>query len=136
MSGPSELPAEDINDALRDVVRAMGGNKRVGADMRPELSADAAGKWLANCLDLTRPEKLDANQIIYILKRGCMAGEHAAMHYIAAAAGYEPSKPVIPEDEVFLLQKEIQIASAGMADLMSRFERAADRVQEMRKEKR
>lgn len=100
-----ELFHEDIYDALRDVVKALGGNKSVGADMQPEKLAHQAGTWLANCLDPSRPEKLDLDQMLYLLKRGHEIGCHVGIAYICQQSGYT-YQPIEPEDEQAALQRE------------------------------
>lgn len=37
---------DDYHDAVRHAVEALGGFKKVGGDMRPDLAVDAAGRWL------------------------------------------------------------------------------------------
>lgn len=48
------LFCEDIFEALRVDVMALGGAKKVGCLLWPELSADKAGEMLNNCLNRTR----------------------------------------------------------------------------------
>ena len=66
----SALFSEDIHDALRDVVRALGGVKDAGARLRPELPADAAGHWLKDCLNPERRHRLDPEQVLWLLREG------------------------------------------------------------------
>lgn len=89
-----ELFYEDIYAALSEVIRATGGMKVVGSAMRPEMPADGAGNWLKDCLNSARREKLDPQQVIWLLKRGHAAGVHAAIAHINMEVGYEPPRPI------------------------------------------
>jgi hypothetical protein len=96
-----QLFYEDIYAALGEIVRATGGMKVVGAAMRPELDAVAAAGWLKDCLNPARREKLDPLQIVWLLRRGRIAGVHDAMAYISQEVGYENPRPISTE-EIFL----------------------------------
>lgn len=48
---------ESITDAMREVILALGGLKSVASRMRPEMPADHAGRWLADCLSAERRER-------------------------------------------------------------------------------
>jgi len=89
---------DGINDALRNVIQALGGNKVIGCKLWPEKSPDAAARQLADCLNEHKPEKLHADQIMLLLRMGHSVGCHAAMQYIAQEAGYE-IRPITPETE-------------------------------------
>lgn len=124
MSQPA-LFHESINDALRDLVAALGGAKAVGARMRPELPADHAGRWLADCLNDGRREHLSPAQVVWLLREGRAAGHHHAMHWLAGEVGYAAPPPVEPEDERIRLQREYVAAARDMARMAERIERLA-----------
>lgn len=113
---------ESINDALRELVAALGGTKPVGARMRPELSADHAGRWLADCLNNDRREHLTPERMLWLLAEGRKVGIHAAMEYLAHECGYAATA-VEPEDERAALQREYIEAARAMARLSDRIER-------------
>lgn len=96
---------ESLNDALSSAVNALGGNKKVGTKLRPELLADAAGNWLRDCMNTDRREKLSPEQVLLILRMARQAGFHAAMDWIAFDAGYE-AKPVDIESQEAALQSK------------------------------
>jgi hypothetical protein len=114
---------ESINDALRELVAALGGTKQVGARMRPELSADHAGRWLSDCMNADRREHLTPERVMWLLVEGRKAGIHAAMTYIATDCGYSAPQPVEPEDERAKLQRDYIEAARAMAHLAERIER-------------
>lgn len=119
------LPAESVADALRDVVRAMGGAKTVGARMRPELPADHAGRWLSDALNDNRREHLSPQQLLWLLREGRQAGAHGAMAYLCAEAGYADPLPVAPADEAAALQRAYIDSVRAQQAIADRLERLA-----------
>lgn len=113
---------ESITDALRDVVMALGGTKKVAVEMRPELPADHAARWLADCLNADRREKLNPDQIFWIMKRGRQVGCHILMNYLAHEAGYNV-QPIEPQDEIAELQRNFIEAVAASKSIADRIER-------------
>ena len=89
---------DGINDALRNVIQALGGNKVIGCKLWPEKAPDAAARSLADCLNEHKAEKLAPEQILLLLRMGHSVGCHAAMVYIAQETGYEV-KPITPSEE-------------------------------------
>lgn len=125
---------ETFNDALIDVVKALGGSKVVGSDMRPELPAAQAGAWLRDCLNSDRREKLSPDQVLYLLRRAREAGYHGAMNFIGADAHYEVS-PIEPEVEAVRVMREGMAAVGGLEALVTRMERAAASIAGSRSKK-
>lgn len=123
MAEQTVLFAEDVYDALRDVVRCLGGNKIVGAKMRPELPTDDAGNWLKDCLNPARREKLDPAQVIWLLREGRKAGCHSGMHYINDEAGYVRAQPIEPQDEAAALQRAFIESVKQQKGIAARLER-------------
>lgn len=114
---------DNVFDAVRSVVAALGGAKIVGCQLRPEKAADEAARWLNKCLDDGAAEKLDLDQLLLILRMGREANCHIAMGYICEVAGYE-AKPVEPEDTRAQLQREFTQGVKLMSQLAARMERA------------
>lgn len=120
-----EQPAlfhESINDDLRDIVKHLGGVKRVGSEMRPDLTIDNAGRWLADCLNDDRRENLSPDQVLYLLKRGREIGSHGAMAFIAQECGYSDPQPIEPEDEKAALQRQYIEMSRALLKAAERIE--------------
>lgn len=115
---------ESLEEAMDDVVKALGGAKVVGARMRPDLSPDAAARWLKDCLNDGRREHLHPGQVMWLLRAGREAGLHGAMAYLCREIGYGDPVPVEPEDERAQLQREYIEAAKSMARLAERIERA------------
>lgn len=114
---------ESLNDALREVILALGGTKKVGALMRPEKAADDAARWISDCLNPDRRERLDPDQVLWLLREGRKVGCHSAMNYLCAEAGYSAAQPVEPKDELAELQRQFIEASKSLSRMADRIER-------------
>lgn len=114
----------DIYDALGDVVRALGGPKKVGGELRPERPVDEAATWVKDCLNRNRREKFDPDQILWLLRRGREIGCHSAMQYVTAEAGYTMPQPVEPETELAKLLREYLDLQAKVGGLQPKIEEA------------
>jgi len=102
----SSLFIESIEEALKEAVKQMGGAKIVGARMRPEMLADEAGRWLSDCLNPEKRDKLSLSQVMWILREARKMGVHVAINFICADSGYDTPRPIEPEDEKMRLQRE------------------------------
>lgn len=118
---------ESLYDALKDCVRAIGKPADVGKAMRPEKSGEEARMWLSNCLNPERPEKLDPEQVMWILREARKVNCHAAFAYLARECGYADPQPIEPEDEKAALQREFIKQSRVMQQLFAHMERAGIR---------
>lgn len=123
---------ESTHDALRAVVQILGGYKKVAAQMRPELPADTAAKWLTDCLNPDRREQLHPDQFLMLLRMARQANYHQAMDYLAGELGYEAPRPVEPEDQYAALQREFVNATKVQAHILDRMERLATASQPVR----
>ncbi|MEW8189919.1 MAG: hypothetical protein AB2766_11500 [Candidatus Thiodiazotropha endolucinida] len=114
---------EDIYDALRDCIKALGGNKEVGHIFWPEKPIEKAGEQLADCLNRARPQKLDPEQTLYILKEARKVGCHIGMFFITRVCDYRQPEPIEPLDEMAELQKAFIQSVAENRRLLERMER-------------
>ncbi len=111
-------------DALRHVVRVLGGAKKVGHLLRRGKSPDDAGRWLANALDGDRRETLHLDDLIHLLQLARTANCHAAMVELSRETGYE-SRPIEPEDEAQSLMRDYIAAAKSMETIAKKLERLA-----------
>lgn len=114
---------EDIWQALRDCVSALGGSKRVGLLLRPELDAQTAGRWLLDCLNPERKEKLCVEQVMLLLREARKSNCHAGMTFINRDAGYADPQPIEPEDERAALMRAFNESVKAQAAIVTRLER-------------
>jgi hypothetical protein len=117
------LFAESIEDALKTAVAAMGGSKVVGAKMRPEKLADAAGTWLSDCLNHDKRDKLDLEQVMWLLREARQHGCHQAIHWICQECGYTAPQAIEPDDEKAQLMREFIEATKSAQKIVDRIER-------------
>jgi hypothetical protein len=118
-----ELFHEDINAALNHVIAAIGGMKAVGVELWPSLSADKAGRKVADCLNSDRAQQFHPDELIWILSEARKKGVHSAMAFITGECGYADPVPVEPEDEAAKLQREFIAAQAQMTQMLKRMEK-------------
>lgn len=96
MTSQQQLFFDDVLDAIRATVQALGGMKPVGVKLWPEKAPDAAGRLLSDCLNSAKPEKLSPEQLFLLSKMGREIGCHAIALYHGQECGYEV-KPVDPD---------------------------------------
>lgn len=117
------LFSEDFYDALKDVVRVLGGTKAVGKLLRPELVTDAAGDWLKDCLNPKNRHTLDPQQVLWLLREGRRVGCHSGVNFIADDCGYARPTPLEPLDEAAELQRRAEMLTKELRSLVGRMER-------------
>lgn len=119
---------ESTNDALRAIVEHYPAPERrsqykvVGHLLRPTKSPDVAGKWLNDCLNPLRQERLDPDDVLALLKIGREIGFHGAMNHLGSEANYR-CEPVEPLDEQARLQRDFIEAVKALGKLGERLER-------------
>lgn len=118
---------DSINDALTSVVNSLGGFKKVGPTLRPELPIDQAAGWLRDCLNPARREKLAPEQVLLILRLARQAGVHAAMSFLAFDTGYK-AIPVDPQTQAEELQQRFIDAVQNLAAIQNQLQRTSMRV--------
>ena len=116
---------EDIWQALRDCVSALGGAKVVGDKLRPELGPEKAGRWLLDCLNPDKADKLCVEQLLLILSEARKANCHIAAGFIASVTGYAEPVPLEPQDERAALQRDFIRSVELQRQIMARLERLA-----------
>ena len=95
---------DSLNDALKSLVMALGGFKKVGPLLRPE--DENSDDWLRHCLNGSRREKLSPEQVVFLLREGRRVGFHSAMEFLAMNTGYK-AQPVDADAQRLALQEAI-----------------------------
>jgi len=95
---------EDETDALKELVRELGGNKVVGNKLRPDLAVDRAAAWLKDCLSPERQERLHPSQLFMLLHLGREHQIHGPIQFIMQNIGYSITA-IEPADEMAELQR-------------------------------
>ncbi len=120
MTDQIPLFVEDYYEAIRATVQSLGGFKRVGSDMKPDLAVDAAGRWLADCCNAEKREKLSPTELSYIRRMARQAGVHVLAAFEMRDAGYADPVPVEPEDERAALQRDFIQHTKAMEAMLKR----------------
>lgn len=85
---------QTFESAAMDMINACGGPKSVGLELRPEKTAEDAGKWLLHTLNGNRREILSPQDLQVLLRIGRRHGCHILSNYMNGSTGYEAAKPV------------------------------------------
>lgn len=102
---------DNLSDALKSVVMALGGYKKVAGRLRPD--DENGDDWLRHCLKGDRREKLSPEQVVWLLREGRRINFHAGMDYFALNTGYK-AMPVDADAQKQALQETI---AAGIENL-------------------
>lgn len=113
---------ESVNDALQSAVNALGGYKKVGPALRPELPIEQAAGWLRDCLNPGKRDKLGPEQVMLILRKAREAGYHAAMNFVAFDTGYKAT-PVDPTSQIEQLQERFCDSVQTLSQMAAKLER-------------
>lgn len=93
---------ETPEDALKAAVSALGGPKKAGVLLWPQMEEqpDKAGRKLADHLNEDRAEKLSLEQVVFIFRKAKQVGFHEGMYAFNRMCGYSPSKPMDDAEEL------------------------------------
>lgn len=117
-----QLFHESWADALREVIATCGGAKQVAAKLWPEKTPDAAHRLLLDCLNETRPERLDPDRLRMVLRIGRDRNCHAAINWLMRDLGYEDVSVLEPADEMATLMRDYIAAAKSMQGIAERIE--------------
>jgi hypothetical protein len=120
-----ELFHETWADALREVIATCGGAKTVAGKLWPEKTPDAAHRLLLDCLNETRPERLDPDRLRLLLKLGREKGCHTGVNWLLRDLGYDDAKVVEPQDQRAALMRDYIEAAKAMQGIATRMEQLA-----------
>ncbi len=113
---------DSLNSVLVDIVKALGGSKKVAPLMWPEKSVNAAAILLCDCLNNDRAQKLTPDQAMFILRLARNNNINIGIEYICQALGYSKPTPIQPEDEKAQLMREFITAQKLMANIAKQME--------------
>lgn len=123
-----ELWHDTLEDALRTVVDAAGGPKKVADKLWPSMPLADAARKLNHCLDPERAEKLTPREIQLLLQWGREHNCHAAMVFLNRECGYHPPEPTDPETEIAKAKREFVEAAEKIERLGKRICALDDRI--------
>lgn len=108
LDADTSRPYADLNDALRVVVQALGGTKKVAAALKPDQTAATSLAWINSCLNTEQPAHFTPQQLLWLFKEGAKINCHVAMQFVAGEAGYAPPVPQSPRNELAALTEAIE----------------------------
>jgi hypothetical protein len=114
---------EDELDAARDAVKHLGGAKKVGPQIWPDKTPETAARYLHDCLNPSRAERLAPSQLLLLMRMACDVGFHGLAGYMLREAGYAPPIPAQPQTEAELLTRRMESMVGEFARLTERLER-------------
>jgi hypothetical protein len=117
---------DSIHDATRALIDALGGPKRVAADLWPARDVADGQRYLLKCLDADRPEKLGLEEFVWLMRRGREADCHVLADYLGQACQYE-LRPVDPAAAEADLAAQVERTMSQAADLLKLWERLKGR---------
>ena len=119
----AEMPFFECPEAaLRACIEALGGAKKVGAQLFPDKTMENARDYLLACVNPDRQEKLSMSQIIFIFRSAKNAGFHAGFDFWAREAEYE-IRPITKAEEVDRLTSVVEQSSKTLALAVAALER-------------
>ena len=119
---------ENIEDALRDAVRVLGGTKAVGGKLFPSLPIEQAASRVADCLNVDRRQHFAPSEVCWLLRQARIAGHHETMAHLATVAGYEPPRPASDPEELAALQQAFIRATTDLMAIGQRIETISARA--------
>lgn len=123
MRHQSTLFHDDIYDAMRTDVMAIGGWKEVSSRLWPLKKDPTSGaEYLKCCLRGDRNEKLDLEQIAAIKKWAREVESYATISFEAQEIGFD-FRIIEPEEESEKLQRMFINAQENMGRLVDRMEK-------------
>ncbi|MCS4509157.1 hypothetical protein [Xylophilus ampelinus] len=120
---PDVTQYEDELDAARDAVKALGGAKKVGTLLWPDKTTDNAARYLLDCLNGQRAERLSPSQVLLLMRMARQVGFHGLAEYFMAEAGYSRPVPVNAEAESMVLAQQIDVTMDRLSLMVGRLER-------------
>lgn len=122
-----ELIHEDWRDALRHVVKALGGMESVGVEIWPGKTRKAAGAWLSDTLNPERPAKLDLEELQQLLGMARRKGIHLGLYFLCEDLGYSHPAPTEPADQEAEIARQIDASLDRVQSLVKQLERIQHR---------
>lgn len=122
MQHEQELWHDRIEDAALAVVMQLGGYKRVGPEVYPEVDDDQAANRLRDALNPARREHLSPHRLLRLLEAGRAGGAHVLMTWLCRKAGYSDPVPITPDDEPAELARRVEHSVSELGRIVERLE--------------
>ena len=117
---------DTIHDALRALIDALGGPKRVAADLWPARDVADGQRYLLKCLDADRSEKLGLEEFVWLMRRGREVDCHVLADFLGQACQYE-LRPIDPAAAEADIAAQVERTMNQAADLLKQWDRLKGR---------
>jgi hypothetical protein len=105
---------EDVNEALKAAVAALGGAKVVGQLIWPSLDVIPARGKLLDCLNTERPAKLELEELMRLFKLAREVGCHEPLQWFCGECGYAAT-PVSAAAQIDVLAADVRRCAEYLA---------------------
>lgn len=112
-------------DALRAVIDALGGPKKVGGALMPDKPVDDARREVDGWCDRHRKEKPTLSQLCWLIEEGRKTGCHVLIQYFGSSYRVEA---IEPRDELAELQRAFIQSVEQQKALLERISRVQVRA--------
>lgn len=119
---------EEPEEAMRALIDALGGPKKVGLDLYPDKPMEEARRLVLKWCDPDRQEKPSLTQLLFLLRKGRAVGCHVFAAFLLRQSGYDDPRPVEPTDELAELQRQFIKAAESQAKMLERITRLQVKV--------
>ena len=113
---------ENVEQALGRCIQELDGAKSVGNKLWGDKPIEDARVLLLNCLNPSRPEKLNYTQVMFIFQEAKNIGCYEPFIWYCAEIGFE-AKPITKDEEKNNLAIALENIRKDMPRLMDRAER-------------
>lgn len=115
---------DNLDDALRMLVKALGGAAKVGRRLRPTF--DKSENWVQNCLNPEHPQFFHPEHVFALLGWAAERGYHDVKHYLDRLTHYNPSTPMALDTQVLVALAEVKAAQRVMEEKARALQEVAD----------
>lgn len=98
---------EDIYDALRDAIKALGGASAVGLRLHPEKALKTAEQAILDCCNRNRKQEFKPLELLALQRWARVAGCHSLNNLFNDDGGYERSKPKLVADQIYAAEQRL-----------------------------
>jgi hypothetical protein len=115
---------ENLDEALRLLVRACGGAENAGKRLRPTY--DDRAQWVRNCVNPEHPQFFHPEHVFGLMAMAEERGWHVFKHFTDQLTHYQPSVPLSREGQVAAAIAEAQSAQRLMDEKLRALQEVAD----------
>lgn len=119
---------EEPEEAMRALIDALGGPKKIGMELYPDKPMEEARRLVLKWCDPDRHEKPSLTQLLFLMRKGRDAGCHVFASFLLTQSGYDEPRAVEPQDEAAELQRAFIKSVEQQKALLERLQRVQVRA--------